>query len=343
MSVETHQRDWIRDPKLGDLYVLHVDGRAVADTSVVDPRMPRLDQLEALASAAEWMPPQHLAALHEQIVEQRHPQPWLRPLARDRRISPLKGGFAATLDHDAPSEHPVRRYLFPDVDASESLALERDERLLLTWKSFSPELKAVKAADGSETGTGTAVPAGVLSGWRCVLTTRRVAFIGRLKVPLGVREDYPSIFLPGPIFEGIAAFRQIKRRVTSQDASWGFHIRHEWVSELSYGNVPDRKRPLLLRRDDTLFVRVGMKYPSGDTALFGLPYKQGNPPVAEIAGAYIDAVRSANPAADISEPRSRSRAITTVGLMSSKGETEATTIWTVDNSAPWSLPSVLSE
>ena len=343
MSIETHEHDWVRDPELGDLYVLHVGGQDVADTSVVDPRMSRHDQLEALALAAEWIPPQHLAVLHGQIVEANHPKPWLLPLSRDRRISPLRGGFAATLDHDAPSEHPVRRYLFPDIDASESLALERDERVLLSWKSFWPELKAVNGADGSETGTGTAVPAKVLSGCRCVLTTRRVAFIGRLKIPLAAREDYPSIFLPGPIFEGIAAFRQIRRRATSQDASWGFHIRHEWVSELSYGNVPDRKRPLLLRRDDTLFVRVGMKYPSGDTALFDLPYKQGDPPVSEIAGAYVQAIRSANSDAHISEPRSRTRAITTVGLTSSKEETEATTIWMVDNSAPWSLPSVLSE
>jgi hypothetical protein len=332
---------WAQEPRLGGIYVLCVDGEPVASTSLVDRNLSRAEQINALAQAA-WPPPQQLTAVYEAIVQGKQPTPFLGTLPGDRRISPLLGGFAATIDgDDCPSEHPVRRYLFPDLERSGALALDPSERIITTWKSFVPELTAQSSSEGTTTGTGTYVPSGELRGWQCVLTNQRVVYHGRLAVPLAVREDYPSIFVPGPLFEAIAGFRQVKRWTTRPNLHWGFHIRHEWVSELGYGNFPDRKRPLLVRRDDTLFLFAGFRYPSGETAIFRLPYKQAEPAVGDIADAYVRAVRDAQPQAIVSEPVKAARQVQAPSLFSFKKETEATTTWTIEGAVPWSLPPVL--
>jgi hypothetical protein len=328
---------WKQEPRLGGLFVLHVDGKPVADCAVTDRGQPREEQIRTLAEA-DWLPPQQLAALFEAIEADKQPRPSMGILVGDRRISPLPGGFGATIDADEePSENPVRNYLFPNIERSGTLALEPGEQIVMSWKSYEPHISAWKAGDDSLMSIAS-VPRALLRKWRCALTDRRLIYHGRLEPPKATREDYPSIFLPGAVFEGIATYRQIKRWVTRPNLHWAFHIRHEWLSEFGFGNRPDKKRPLLLRRDDTMFIHAGFRYPSGDKGIFQLPYKQAAPALRDVGETYAQAVRDSQPQLAIADAVQCERQVSSGSLFSSKQEREALTLWGVEGGVPWSLP-----
>ena len=332
--------DWRPDPRLGDLFVLHVDGRPVADCAVTDRRLSREEQIRALAEA-DWIPPQQLTALYEEIDGERQPRPRMTALPGDRRISPLADAFAATIDADEkPSAHPVGRYLFPSIERSGSLALEPGESVIMSWKSYEPRVSARKAADDSQISL-EAVPGSLLRKWTCVLTDRRLVYHGRLEPPKGVREDYPSIFLPEVVFQGIATYRQIRRWVTRPNLHWAFHVRHEWLSELGVGNRPEKKRPLLLTRDDTMFVHAAFRYPSGDRGVVRVPFKQGDPALQQIGETYARTVDAAGPQLTVAAPADAGELVSSESLFSSKHEREALTLWEVEGGVPWSLPPAL--
>lgn len=333
---------WKQDPRLGGLFVLHVDGRPVADCAVTDRGQSREEQIRTLAEA-DWVPPQQLAALFAAIEAGNQPRPSMGVLVGGRRISPLSGGFAATIDADEePSKSAVRNYLFPNIERSGTLALEPGEQILMSWKSYEPYIGAWKAEDDSLISIAS-VPRALLRKWRCVLTDHRLVYHGRLEPPKAAREDYPSVFLPSAVFEGIATYRQIKRWVTRPNLHWAFHVRHEWLSELGFGNCPDRKRPLLLRRDDTMFIHAGFRYPSGDKGVFQLPYKQAEPKLVDVGGAYARAVCDSHPEFAIGEAVRSERSVSSESLFSSKQEWQALTLWHIGGSVPWSLPSSLGE
>lgn len=332
--------DWRPDPRLGDLFVLHVDGRPVADCAVTDRRSPREEQIRALAKA-DWIPPQQLTALYEKIDGERQPRPRMTALPGDRRISPLADAFAATIDADEePSAHPVRHYLFPSIERSGSLALEPGESVVMSWKSYEPRISARKAADDSLISLES-VPGSLLRKWTCVLTDRRLVYQGRLEPPKAVREDYPSIFLPEVVFQGIATYRQIRRWATRPNLHWAFHVRHEWLSELGVGNRPEKKRPLLLTRDDTMFVHAAFRYPSGDRGVVRVPYKQGDPALQQIGETYARTVHNAGSQLTVATPIDAGKQVSSESLFSSKQEREALTLWEVEGGVPWSLPSAL--
>ena len=340
-GVTRGEETWEPDPQLGGLYVLHVDGRAMADCSVTDRGLPREEQIRTLAEAA-WIPPRQLATLYEAIEGDAQPRPMVARLEGDRRISPLSGGFGATIDADeGPSGNPVRSYLFPELDASDGLLLEPDERIVMSWKSYEPSIEARRAEDDSFLATDS-IPRALLRRWRGVLTDRRLVYQGRLEPPKATRDDYPSIFLPSVVFDGIATYRQVRRWVTRPNLHWAFHLRHEWLSEFGVGNRPDKKRPLLLRRDDTMFVHAGFRYPSGDKGIFRPPYKQSEPSLREVGEAYAEAVRGFDPRLAISGPADHEDQVSSESLFSSKKEREALTFWSVDGGVPWSLPPTLT-
>jgi hypothetical protein len=334
---------WRQDPRLGGLFVLHVNGQAVADCAVTDRGQPREEQIRTLAEA-DWIPPQQLAALFEAINEEKQARPSMAVLAGDRRISPLRGGgFGATIDSDEePSRNPVRSYLFPNIERSGTLALEPGEQFVMSWKSYEPHISAWKAEDDSLLSIAS-IPRALLRKWRGVLTNRRLVYHGRLEPPKATREDYPSVFLPSTVFEGIATYRQIKRWVTRPNLHWAFHIRHEWLSEFGVGNRPEKKRPLLLRRDDTMFICAGFRYPSGDRGVFQIPYKQADPVLPDVGEAYAQAVCDSQPQLAIADAVQSERQVSSESLFSSKQEREARTLWGVEGSLPWSLPPSFGE
>jgi hypothetical protein len=321
---------------------LHVDGQPVADCAVTDRSLPREEQIRTLAEA-DWIPPQQLAALFEAIEVEKQPRPSMAHLDGDRRISPLRaGGFGATIDADEPrSDNPVRSYLFPNMESSGAPALEPGETAVMGWKSWEPEISARKAEDDRLLNTEHG-PRALLRKWRCVLTDRRLIYHGRLEPPKATKEDYPSIFLPEIVFEGIATYRQVKRWVTRPNLHWAFHVRHEWLSELGVGNRPDKKKPLLLRRDDTMFVQAGFRYPSGDKGIVRLPYKQGQPALREVGEAYARAVRESPLGLAVGDVSDGERPVSSDSLFSSKQEREALTLWGVGGGVPWSLPPTLA-
>jgi hypothetical protein len=323
---------WLLDPIL-QLFVLHVDGEPVADTSLVDPSLPRAEKIAALAGI-EWLPPQQMTAEYNRIVAARELIPLGRPLPGNRRISPCRGGFGATIDGDSgPTGHPLGRYLFPEVDASGQLTLDPGESILTSWKSYVPTLEARREPTGDVTTTGTDVPSEIRN-WRVTVTDRRVTYIAALKPPTAKRDDYPSVFLPPALFERIAAYRQIKRWATRPNLYWGFHIRHEWITSIACGNIPTRKRPLLLRYDDTMFIEATIRYPAGiASAVFRLPYKQGAPPLEEVASSCARAVESSAPARTPSPVET-----VTIQRGSRKPDTEVRSTWAIDGAHPWSIP-----
>ncbi|MGA8745420.1 MAG: hypothetical protein WB507_06125 [Solirubrobacterales bacterium] len=332
---------WKQEPLLGGLFVLHVDGRAVADCAVTDRARSREEQIQTLAEA-EWIPPQQLSALFEAIDKESQPRPSMTVLEGERRISPLRGGFAATIDADEqPSEHPVRRYLFPSIERSGALALEPGESILMSWKSYNPNISALKTADNSLINTEP-IPSAMLRKWRCVLTDRRLIYHGKLDPPKAMREDYPSIFLPQTVFEGIATYRQIKRWATRPNLHWAFHLRHEWLCDLGFGNRPDKKKPLLLRRDDTLFIQAGFRYPSGDRGVFRIPYKQTEPQIQDVGEVYAQTVRNAQPQLTIADPVKQVDQGSSESIFSAKPDREALTTWAISGGVPWSLPPTLN-
>lgn len=333
---------WKQAPRLGGLFVLHVDSQAVADCSVTDRGQPREEQIRALAEA-DWIPPQQLAALFEAIEAEKQPRPSMARLDQDRRISPLRGGgFGATIDADeVPSENPVRGYLFPNIESSGVPALEPGERVVMGWKSYEPEISAWSAEDNRLLNTEHG-PRALLRKWRGVLTDRRLIYHGRLEPPKATKEDYPSIFLPELVFEGIATYRQVKRWVTRPNLHWAFHVRHEWLSGLGVGNRPDKKRPLLLRRDDTMFVQADFRYPSGDKGVVRIPYKQAQPALREVGETYAQTVRDSPLGLAVGEGTASERPVSSDSLFSSKQEREGLTLWMVGGGVPWSLPPTLA-
>lgn len=328
---------WKQEPRLGGLFVLHFDGRPLAATALVDRDLPLEGQIHALEGIC-WPPPQQLAAVLGATLEEKVPAPSLESLPGDRRLSPFPEGFAAAMTTDEdPSTHPVRRYLFPDLNRSGEVALDPGERIITTWKSYEPELRTRSAADGSLLGN-TYIPKKYLRRWRCALTNQRLVYHGSLSAPTSGDHD-PSIPLPGAVSDTVGTFREIKDWVSRRNLHWGFHVRHEWLSEFGYGNLPNQKRPLLLRRDDTLFLRAACRLPSNDVAIFRFPYKQSKPAVSEIAAMYADAVREAQPELSISGPQDQSREVhATTITFREKLELEVSKTWTVQGGVPWSMP-----
>jgi hypothetical protein len=327
---------WVADPLLGGLYVRHADGKPCADTALVDRAGSRGEQLEELARTASWVPPQQLTAVYQSIVEAKQRSSF-GELPNERRISPLLGGFAATIDaDDGPQTHPVRRYLFPDVARSGELLLEQDETQLAKWSAFVPSITAVKRG-GEVVNAGTPVPGRDLRSYAAVLTNQRLVFIGRLRNQ--TNRSNPSIFLPEALFDAIMIAGGIKQWVQRTNLYWGFHVRHEWLTKIGWGNHPEAKRPLLLRRDDTIFVLAGMTYPSGDTAVFRIPYKQATPEVSAIVRTYAEAVRAAQPGARFSGVQQKERSVPTGNLIGAARSVEATTEEDIEGQHPWSLPS----
>jgi hypothetical protein len=329
-------KDWVKDPKLGNLYVLYVDGIATASTALVDRSDSRGEQISELAQI-DWLPPQQMSATYETIVQANHSEPTGAHLDGDRRYNPLRGGFGATIDCDQPVHHPVRDYLFPNLERSGSLALDAGESVISTWKSFKPRLAGRKQEGGVRVTSRTHVPYSELRDCVGILTNRRLVFHGRLHFAVAVREDYPSIFLPPVLFESIATFRQIKRWSTRDNLHWGFHVRHEWTSEVVGGSIPDRKKPVLAANDQTQFLECGIPLLPHSTALFRIPFR-GDELVGNQANECIEAIRSAEPRRVISGPIEAKRTLPSSKVFSKKTEEEVTSTWKIAGAVPWTLP-----
>ena len=330
-------RTWVRDPALGDLFVLHVDGVRQATTSVVDRSAPRAEQMAALA-AATWIPPQQFNALYERIAQDRLPPPWEGRLA-GRHVTPLLfGGSAAVIDsHEPASAHPVRQYLFPDTDEQGRLALDHDEVVIATWPSRAPAFLLREDGQGEVRSGSYTKPPQELRNLTCTLTSKRLIASGPLHIPTARRSDYPSIFLPTAAFEAVAAFRQIKRWATSPDLVWAWHLRHEWVSEVGHGGTPDRKKPIGGHEWHSDFIVAGHRFPIGNTGLCQLPYRQASPTRAEVAQMYASAVEAAGDAVRADAAVALSRPVPSVGF-SSRMDREDSWVQTVHGTQPWSLP-----
>lgn len=336
----TRAVSWVPEPALGGLFVLHLDGKPTATTSLVDRGATRREQMEALARL-DWVPPQQMTQVYETTVQDRMPEPSAVVLPGNRHIGPLFNNLAAISDGDEDaSGHPVRRYLYPDVNRDGTLALEPGERVLVHWQVVLRPVLLTRGQDGRvRSDSFTKVPH-ELRHVLGVLTTKRLVCIGHLEVPLAVREDY-SLML-GLVSPGLnelrAAFRQVKRWHNRPNLYWGLHIRHEWASIVGHGYIPDHKGPLLKRNERTDFVVGGFVYPFGPTGIIHLRPTDDQPPAASLAAQYLAAVQADQPQASITGPEKSTRPVPPLGF-SSRMETEETTAWQVSDTAPLSLPA----
>lgn len=75
------------------------------------------------------------------------------------------------------ADHPVRRYLWPSVDASGSLALESGEEIARDWPA-AVTLNRHSSDDHAGPGTGVIDVSGLLK-MRAILTNLRLVVIAR--------------------------------------------------------------------------------------------------------------------------------------------------------------------
>ena len=330
---------WVLDPALGGLFVLYLDGKPMATTALVDRGAPRREQMEALAKL-DWVPPQQMKQVYEATVQGHMPDPTGLVLPGERRVSPLFDNLAAINDADEDaSDHPVRRYLFPDVNRGGTLALEPGEQVLASWQALRPVL-LTRGHDGPVRSDLTTRVPSELHHALGVLTTKRLVCLGHLDVPLAAREDYSIMLgLVSPALNELrATFRQVKRWHNRPNLYWGLHIRHEWASMVGHGHVPDHKGPLLKRNERTDFVAGGFVYPSGATGIMHLRLTDDQPPATSLAAQYLAAVQADQPQASVTGPEKSTRPVAALGF-SSRKETEETTFWRVSGTVPLSLPT----
>jgi len=341
MTIFQGQTTWESDSSLCGLYVLHVDGVPTASTALVDRNRSRTEQISSLAQIA-WPPPQQLTSVFNVISEAKEVDYPFESIVDGRKITPLHGGFDATIDGDEePSSHPIRRYLFPELESKGPLALDPGEQVLATWRSFTPDIRQRRTQDETSPGRGPTHVPRELRDYTCVLTNHRLVFHGRLDLGGARKGDYPSIFLPTVLFESIAAYRQIKRWSHRPNLHWGFHLRHEWITTLGFGNVPGKRRPLLSTiADDTLYIHAALNFPNGDLAVFRLPFKRSELSHIEVASMYFEAVTNVRPNAPASGPIE-----TPFRVPSSRPGhyvQHAMTNWEIEEAYPWSLPSSMA-
>jgi hypothetical protein len=332
---------WVAQRSLGDLFVLHLDGEPAATTALVDRSAPRKEQMEALARL-DWVPPQQMTQVYEATMQDRMPKPSSLVLPGGRRMGPLFSNVASISDGDEDaSSHPVRRYLYPDVNRGGTLALEPEEEVITSWQAFKPVI-LTRSKDGTtKTASSTKVP-NELRKVLGVLTTKRLVCFGHLDVPVAVREDYSlKLALVSPGLEELrATFRQVKRWHNRPNMYWGVHIRHEWASMVGHGSVPDHKGPLIKRHERTDFVAGAFVYPFGAVGILHIRPKEGQPTAASLAARYLDAVKADQPQITIAGPEKSTRAVAALGF-SSRKETEETQAWSISGTVPQSLPNQL--
>ena len=352
---------WTRDERLGGLYVLHANGSRCADTALVDRAKTRSDQVNELARL-EWPPPQQMTAVYEATVQARMPKPTHLTLPEGRHVCPLLGGLGAVMDGDGEaSEHVVRRYLYPDLNADGSLALDPDERLVWKWKSGSPKVYMVQgddqlasslvpgggprmgwthcADDGGVGSSPTQVP-GNLIDWTGRLTTTRLIYTARISVPAAVRQDYSlKLAMVSPALDEVrATFRQVKRWQQRPNLYWGFHVRHEWVNHFGFAHYPDRKKPLFGPLSPSDVIIAGFRLPLRRAVRFHVPYHVGEPSSERVVADYRDAILADRPQVVVTGPNQHARQTTTPGV-GLKKETEQATVWEVEGTVPYSLPA----
>lgn len=330
---------WVPEPALGNLFVLHLDGTPTATTALVDRSATRKEQMEALARL-DWVPPQQMTQVYEATMQDRMPKLSYLVLPGDRRISPLVSNVAAVCDGDVDaSDHPVRNYLYPDVNRGGTLALEPGERVLVSWQALSPRLLTRRADGTFWRDPSTNVPS-ELRRVLAVLTTKRLVCIGHLDIPLAVREDYSlKLGLVSPSLDELrATLRQVTRWLNRPNLYWGVHIRHEWTSLVGRGYILDHKGPLLKRNERTDFVAGGFTSPFGVTSILHLRPNDDQPPAATLMEQYLAAVQADQPQAIIMASGKLTRPVSALGF-SMRMETEETDVWQVSGTAPLSLPA----
>lgn len=330
---------WVPEPALGGLFILHLDGKPTTATALVDRGASRRDQMEALAHL-DWAPPLQMKQIFEATMQDRMPEPSTEALPDGRHLSPLFANIAAICDGDEDaSDHPVRRYLFPDVNRGGALALDPGEQVLASWQS-RPPIVLMRGTDGAvKTDWSTNVPS-ELRYPLALLTTKRLACIGHLHLPVAARGDHSMVLsLVSPTLDNLrATFRQVNRLRTQPNLFWGLHIRHEWVSLVGQGFILDHKGPLIDRNERSDFVAGGFVYPSGATGILHLRPRKGQPPADQLAAQFLAAVQADQPHVSVTGSEKYTRSVPGLGFTSRK-ETEETTIWRISGTVPRSLPA----
>jgi hypothetical protein len=304
-----------------------------------------------------------MAAIYEATVQGRMPQPAELSLPDGRHACPLLGGLGAVIDGDEePTQHAVRRYLYPDLNGDGSLSLEPGERVVWTWKSLNPKAYMLRgedqlvswmvpgwgprmgwthcADDGGIGSSPTQIPTDLV-GWTGTLTTSRLVYTARINVPTAARQDYSlKLAMVSPALDDLrATFRQVKRWHQRPTLFWGFHVRHEWVSHFGFARYPDRKKPLFAPLPPSDVIIAGFRFPLRKSARFYIPYHVGEPSTDRMVADYRDVIVSHHPQAVVTGPTVHARQTTTSGGLSLKKETEQATIWDVEGTVPYSLPS----
>lgn len=295
--------------------------------------------MEALARL-DWAPPQQITQVYEATMQGRMPEPTGLTLEGDRHVSPLFNNPAAVTDGDEDaSDHPVRRYLYPDVNRGGALAMEQGEHVLASWNASRPALLTRGQNGAVNLDASTPVPH-ELSHVLGVLTNKRLVCIGHLDVPLAVREDYSlKLALVSPTLDDLrATFRQVKRWHNRPNMYWGLHIRHEWANIVGHGYIPNHKGPLFKPNERTDYVVGGFNYPSGAACIIHLHTRDNQPMANALAEQYLAAIRAAQPQVSVTGPEKYTRPVPALGF-TLKQETEETTYWRVHGTAPLSLPA----
>lgn len=334
-------QSWIQDPNLGDLFVLHLGSKRMAETSLVDRLRPRAEQVQALAQLT-WPPPEQLSIIYERTVQGKMPEPELTTLEDGRHLTPFLGSFGAVVDPaDGPSDHPVRRYLFPDLNPDESLALDPGEQVLLSWDIYGRPSIITEESSGRQ--GMIRAPTEVTRG-KVTLTNQRLVYVGTMKPPDDGRSNQSwKLALISPALNDLrAAIRETKQYRSKSDLRWCVHFRHEWINQLGHWHRPDAKKGLFAKAPPNTSILVsGFTLPWGLKVTSSVPYRLVEPGREAAVAAYWEAVRAICPDARSSEPESTTKRAYRTVSGGFGGKTEVRTVSQVTGTVPYSLPERL--
>jgi hypothetical protein len=212
------------------LFQLHRDGAPTPITSYVDRGLLRSAQLDQFGNTIDWLPEQVIAAVFEQVMEDRYAAPVeIKPVTSGRVFAPTPVKLPVLLAAgEAEGGHALRPYLWPVLDPSGNLALEQGEKLIDRWWVEAP---------GSMD---------YASDCHSHLTTHRIATIGKLSLPIDQRRDYKlSLGLISPtMMEGFAVIKQIGRIGQNKGRKWVQHVRYEWLTNVAKLTTTKSKKKL---------------------------------------------------------------------------------------------------
>jgi len=223
-------------------------------TSYINRGLLRSEQLDQLGGKIGWLPEQVIAAAFEQVIESKYQVPSeIKPVTAGRAFAPTPVKTSVLLaPGEAEGGHALRPYMWPVLDGSGDLTLERDEQLVDRWRIAAPS-EMSHAADVY-----------------AHMTTHRIALVGKLSLPDNYREDYKlSLGLVSPtLMEGFAAIKSLGRIGQNQGREWVQHIRYEWLTNVTKLTTTRSKKRVFGGRGPervSTWYRGAIRWPNGRT------------------------------------------------------------------------------